>query len=204
MGPSVTGARYGATTKTPKQSGVREANSNRNAGGKKRADQRMKEGLKVTRAVWKTRTRNGIEDEILRNLDGASHHLPVVLSASVAAAFGVDSADVFGMPYYADRGCASMEEVRVLVTHVAEALAYLHSEGIVHGDVKRSNVRFSGREAVLIDLDSAAYWREGDPPLLVCAVQRTGARLRRRQARRRQASRTCGALAWFYLTNCST
>jgi len=48
---------------------------------------------------------------------------------------------------------------------VAEALAFLHAQGVVHRDVKRPNVRFDGRVGTLLDFNCAARWREGDPPL---------------------------------------
>lgn len=52
-----------------------------------------------------------------------------------------------------------------MAQHLGEALQYLHAAGFVHRDVKRPNVRFTGREAFLIDFDIAAKWQRGDPPL---------------------------------------
>jgi eukaryotic-like serine/threonine-protein kinase len=56
-------------------------------------------------------------------------------------------------------------EASRLVADITTALSFLHSAGYVHRDIKRSNVRFSGDSAVLIDFDLAAQWHEGDPPL---------------------------------------
>lgn len=69
------------------------------------------------------------------------------------------------MYFYDDRHIKSYSEGARLVTDVAKALTYLHTTGYVHRDVKRSNVRFSGQSAVLVDFDLSCAWREGDPPL---------------------------------------
>lgn len=66
------------------------------------------------------------------------------------------------MPYYDDRPIRSYHEAARLAADVGAALAFLHASGYVHCDVKRSNVRFSGQNAVLIDFDLATEWREGD------------------------------------------
>lgn len=111
--------------------------------------------------MWKLPTRTGQEEQLLREL-GGRHHLPALLSDGVPAHV---QAGAFAMPYYEDRHVTSLDEARVLTADLAEALHYLHSCGYVHCDVKRSNVRFDGKQAVLIDLDLARRWREGDAPL---------------------------------------
>ena len=52
-----------------------------------------------------------------------------------------------------------------MMLHLAEAVAYLHTCGFIHRDIKRSNVRFTGTEAFLIDFDLAVKWQHGDAPL---------------------------------------
>ena len=75
------------------------------------------------------------------------------------------SADPFAVYYYEDRPIRSYIEAARLVADLGMALAFLHSAGFMHRDVKRSNVRFTGHQAVLIDFDCATVWREGDAPL---------------------------------------
>ena len=98
---------------------------------------------------------------------GGQHHFPLLLPNNVAAPS--HAAGAFAMLYYEDRGVRSVDEVRVLATHIAEALRYLHSLGYVHCDVKRSNVRFDGTDAYLIDLDIAVRWQEGEAALCIAA-----------------------------------
>lgn len=116
--------------------------------------------METARCVWKAPTRNGEEKQILQ-LIGGRHHFPPVLGLLSAAPMS----NAFALPHLPDRSVESLQEVRVLTAHLAEALAFLHSLGYVHCDVKRANVRFTGTEAFLIDLDSAKQWRPGDSPL---------------------------------------
>lgn len=107
--------------------------------------------------VWKKHTRNCIEEDILRLL--APHpNFPALLPVA-------HSPDYFVVEFVPDRAIASWTEARRLVASLTEAVAYLHSCGYVHCDMKRENVRFTGNEAVLIDFDSAVEWRPGDEPL---------------------------------------
>lgn len=76
-----------------------------------------------------------------------------------------DGAPLLALPYLPDRAIKSIAELSLLAANLAEALDYLHSNGYVHRDVKRSNVRFDGEHAYLLDFDLAARWRPGDHPL---------------------------------------
>ena len=73
---------------------------------------------------------------------------------------------VIELPYLDDRRAATEAELRLLVADLAASLDTLHEAGYVHRDLKRSNVRFDGRQAWLIDFDLAERWRDGDAPLL--------------------------------------
>jgi serine/threonine protein kinase len=54
-----------------------------------------------------------------------------------------------------ERSLLSIEEAKVLVQHVAEALKFLHSKGIVHRDIKPQNIMAMGS-------DSNLTWKVGD------------------------------------------
>lgn len=117
--------------------------------------------VETVRCVWKAATRNGKEREILQLLGGCKHFPPVLdLHASAAPMVGA-----FALPYLSDRSVTSLDEARLLTADLAEALEFLHSQGYVHRDVKRANVRFTGTEAFLIDLDSAVPWSVERGPL---------------------------------------
>ena len=118
--------------------------------------------VETLRCVWKLPTRNKEEKQILQ-LIGGRWHFPPLLDLPLSVAPPLDEA--FALPYVPDRSVQSIDEARVLTANLAEALAFLHSLGYVHCDVKRSNVRFTGTEAFLIDLDSARQWRPGSAPL---------------------------------------
>lgn len=118
--------------------------------------------VETLRCVWKLPTRNKEEKQILQHI-GGRWHFPPLLDLPPGIAPLLDSA--FALPYLPDRSVQSIDEARLLTANLAEALAFLHSLGYVHCDVKRSNVRFTGTEAFLIDLDSARQWRAGSAPL---------------------------------------
>lgn len=53
-------------------------------------------------------------------------------------------------------------EVRSLVGQLADAIRFLHSNGIIHRDIKDENVILDGTgRCQLIDFGSAAHWRPG-------------------------------------------
>lgn len=53
-------------------------------------------------------------------------------------------------------------EVRSILGQLADALRFLHANGIVHRDIKDENVILDGEGRVqLIDFGSAAHWRPG-------------------------------------------
>lgn len=113
--------------------------------------------------MWKLPNGDSDEERLLTLL-GGQHHFPALIAGVAAPSMGA-----FAMPYYEDRAVQSLDELRVMVAHLAEAAWYLHSLGYVHCDVKRSNVRWDGQAAYLIDLDIAVCWREGDAPLHTAA-----------------------------------
>lgn len=112
--------------------------------------------------VWKTPTRNLKEQHILRLLSGYQH-FPRLIDLPPSVKAPLEGA--FAMEYIPDRSVRSLAELQLLGTHLASALVSLHSLGYVHCDVKRSNVRFTGTKAFLIDFDCARQWRPGDAPL---------------------------------------
>jgi serine/threonine protein kinase len=59
------------------------------------------------------------------------------------------------LEHLAETRTLSAAELRHLAAHLASALGYLHGEGIVHLDVKPSNVVADGARAKLIDLSIA-------------------------------------------------
>lgn len=62
---------------------------------------------------------------------------------------------VLVMPFVEDCDTQSEAEMREFSRQLFEAIALLHSANILHGDVKRSNLRWNGRELRLIDFDLA-------------------------------------------------
>lgn len=61
------------------------------------------------------------------------------------------------------RGCLTAGEVATVVAPLADALAFLHGRGVVHGDVSGTNVLFVGRgRPVLADLGSATLAGVGE------------------------------------------
>lgn len=53
-------------------------------------------------------------------------------------------------------------EIRSILGQLADALVFLHANGIVHRDIKDENVILDGAgHAQLIDFGSAAHWRPG-------------------------------------------
>lgn len=53
-------------------------------------------------------------------------------------------------------------EIRSLLGQLADAVAFLHANSIVHRDIKDENVVLDGKgRAQLIDFGSAAHWRPG-------------------------------------------
>ena len=81
------------------------------------------------------------------------------------AKFSVNHPFAHGRSFIPDRDAHTIADVWLMAAHLAEASAFLHSLGYVHRDIKRSNVRFTGTEAVLIDFDCACHWQVGDAPL---------------------------------------
>jgi serine/threonine-protein kinase len=61
------------------------------------------------------------------------------------------------------KSLASPAGISRLIGDLAEVLAYLHSRGVVHRDVKPAHVMFRGKQPVLIDLGVAGLM--GDDPL---------------------------------------
>jgi len=54
-----------------------------------------------------------------------------------------------------ERSLTSMRDILVLAIQLADALRYLHAHGIIHGDVKPSNILFVNRVARLGDYSTA-------------------------------------------------
>lgn len=104
------------------------------------------------------------ERYILHTLGGKQNIAALLLTGDDICTLS-PSADPFAVYYYEARPIRSYIEAARLVADLGMALAFLHSAGFMHRDVKRSNVRFTGHQAVLIDFDCATVWREGDAPL---------------------------------------
>ena len=62
------------------------------------------------------------------------------------------------------RGTLSPTEVVHLLREVADALAYAHSRGIVHRDIKPGNIMLSGRHALVTDFGVAKALAVGERP----------------------------------------
>lgn len=116
-----------------------------------------------------------IELEVLERL-GGQHHTPSIVFRTPPREVVSDTEEAqdssseeaitsFFLPFIPDRDAHTIADVWLMAAHLAEASAFLHSLGYVHRDIKRSNVRFTGTEAVLIDFDCACHWQVGDAPL---------------------------------------
>src|SRR6266545_3730069 len=138
-------------------------------------------GGNETRAVFLTRFASGkaairIEsagqmraEELLDRWNRAAtlHHRHVagILAAGTCALAGVPVA--YLVTEYAEENLAEVlrvrpltaDEAREMLLPVAEALAYLHSQGLVHGDLKPSNILAVG-DSVKISSEAVS---EGDP-----------------------------------------
>lgn len=121
--------------------------------------------VQVIRVVRKQVRGDSIELLVLAEC-GGHMHIPQLLSSVDGPALCIL------LPWIADRNPTTYVEAALMMLHLAEAVSYLHAHGFVHRDLKRSNVRFTGSEAFLIDFDLAAMWRKGDAPL----TQRVGTR----------------------------
>lgn len=58
----------------------------------------------------------------------------------------------------------TVTESKSFLTQIVDAVAFLHSHGVVHRDIKDENIILDGKGGVqLIDFGSAAYIKEGKP-----------------------------------------
>ncbi|MBK8013528.1 MAG: protein kinase [Deltaproteobacteria bacterium] len=67
----------------------------------------------------------------------------------------------------AGRPMATADVYRVMLD-VVDALAYLHSRGILHGDIRAANILVGPRGAKLLDFSMAMILGEDDHPLRLC------------------------------------
>lgn len=67
-----------------------------------------------------------------------------------------------GEPFPGPREGATWEELRPLVVRILEILNLVHAEGVVHGDLKPSNVLRSGSEVFLLDFGLATKTTASD------------------------------------------
>jgi serine/threonine protein kinase len=78
-----------------------------------------------------------------------------------------------------------LTEVRILAKQLAEALSYVHSKGIIHGDLKAQNVVQIGGRLRLVDFGAAVQW-------LICR----GQVLIRRSPSRNDCQARCRGPKW--------
>jgi len=93
------------------------------------------------------------ESEILAHLQGAHRCVPSVRKSLSGLIF----------PHYIDFEVETETQLQLMISDVLSALAFLHGRGVVHRDIKRSNVRFDGSASMLIDYDLAVIMHSREP-----------------------------------------
>lgn len=94
------------------------------------------------------------EKEVLRLLDCAYVAKPIVIGKSRILGFNFEGAD---LRVLVSRNAVEKTSVESISVQILRGMSYIHSKGIVHFDIKPSNILYDGARVRLIDFGSAKY-----------------------------------------------
>lgn len=94
------------------------------------------------------------EKETLRQLNCAHVARPIILGKNRILGFNFEGTDLKSLIEQGALGGISVKSVSV---QILSGLRYMHSKGVVHFDIKPSNILYNGGRAKLIDFGSAKY-----------------------------------------------
>lgn len=94
------------------------------------------------------------EKEALRKLSYPHIARPIIFGKSRILGFNFEGADLKSL---IEQNAFDKDSVRLISMQILSGLGYIHSKGIVHFDIKPSNILYSNGNAKIIDFGSAKY-----------------------------------------------